>query len=99
SGIKQVVPMSPTASSNRLICLISCLYRHIWNQPLSLPTGKILAHQFVHFTLASEVLVAHGRKERRLPDLAQGLPSNPLNTVESFLKNVVRAWREIRFLP
>ena len=53
----------------------------------------------VDFSLASFILRGNCREECLLARLSKGYFLDPLNSVETLLKNIIRKWFEITFFP
>ena len=94
-----MVPMRPPALAEQARRLVPRLDRHVGNKAFLLPAREIFAHDRLDLALASEVVVRHAGEKRLLATGSEAILCDPLDAVESLLKNVVGAGDEIRLLP
>ena len=96
--MKQVVPVGPAASANRLVGLGTGLNAHVGNPALRLPFGEVALDQMHYSTLTLKVFGRNGTKFVVIP-LAFKLGAHPLDGIKPFLKYVIWAWLEVKLPP
>src|SRR5262245_14543445 len=94
-----MMPMRPATLAEQARRFVPRLDPHVRDETLGLPAGEVLSDYGVNPPLASEIILGYGRDGSLFPTLPKTFLGDPLDAVEPLVEDVVRARREIRFLP